>query len=73
MAICANLDCAAAGVSWKFSESMWQSEHARPLPPRPASGIKQSYPEASAEQIHRLLAERMLGVELANKVYGHAR
>ena len=34
--ICANRACAAAGVSWKFSESMWQSEHARPLPPRPA-------------------------------------
>ena len=35
--ICANRACAAAGVSWKFWESMWQSEHARPLPPRPAS------------------------------------
>ena len=37
------------------------------------SGIRQSHPEASAEQVQRLLAERMLGSELANKVYSHAR
>lgn len=37
------------------------------------SGIKQSHPDASREQIQRLLAERMLGAELANKVYSHAR
>ena len=37
------------------------------------SGIRQSYPEATAEQIQRLLAERMLGSELAHKVYDHAR
>lgn len=37
------------------------------------SGIKQSHPDATPEQIKRLLAERMLGVELAKKVYGHAR
>jgi len=34
--ITSNLVCTADGVSWKFSLSMWQSEHARPLPPRPA-------------------------------------
>jgi hypothetical protein len=37
------------------------------------SGIKQSHPDATTEQIRRLLAERMLGAELASKVYGHAR
>ncbi|OGO61979.1 MAG: hypothetical protein A2032_06015 [Chloroflexi bacterium RBG_19FT_COMBO_49_13] len=37
------------------------------------SGIKQSHPGVSAELIQRMLAERMLGIELANKVYGHAR
>ncbi len=37
------------------------------------SGIKQSHPNATREQIQRLLAERMLGVELARKVYNHAR
>jgi len=37
------------------------------------SGIRQSHPEASAEQVQRLLAERMLGSELAHKVYDHAR
>src|SRR6266545_902074 len=29
----ANRACAPAGESWKFSEGMWQSAHARPLPP----------------------------------------
>jgi len=37
------------------------------------SGIRQSHPEASAEQVQRLLAERMLGSELAHKVNDHAR
>jgi hypothetical protein len=37
------------------------------------SGIKQSHPDASAEQIQLLLAERMLGAELFHKVYSHAR
>ena len=37
------------------------------------SGIKQSHPGATTEQIRRLLAERMLGAELASKVYDHAR
>jgi len=37
------------------------------------SGIKQSRPDASAEQIRLLLAERILGTELAHKVYSHAR
>jgi hypothetical protein len=37
------------------------------------SGIKQSHPDATAEKIQRLLAERMLGAVLARKVYDHAR
>jgi hypothetical protein len=34
------------------------------------SGIKQRHPNATLEQIQRMLAERMLGPELAQKVYG---
>ena len=34
------------------------------------TGIKQRHPDANPEQIHRLLAELMLGKELAHKVYG---
>jgi hypothetical protein len=37
------------------------------------SGIKQRHPEATPEQIHRMLAELMLGAELARKVYGESR
>lgn len=37
------------------------------------SGIKQRHPTAAPEQIRRLLAEAMLGAELARKVYSHAR
>ena len=37
------------------------------------SGIKQRHPNATPEQIHRMLADLMLGVELARKVYDHAR
>jgi hypothetical protein len=37
------------------------------------SGLKQRHPNASPEQIRRMLAELMLGAELAGKVYGHAR
>jgi hypothetical protein len=37
------------------------------------SGIRQRYPDASPEQIHRRLADLMLGPELASKVYDHAR
>jgi hypothetical protein len=37
------------------------------------SGIRQRNPKATPEQIHRMLAELMLGAELAQKVYGHAR
>jgi len=37
------------------------------------SGIKQRHPHASSKQIHRMLAELMLGTELARKVYEHAR
>lgn len=37
------------------------------------SGIKQRHPTATPEQIHRMLAEIMLGAELAQKVYDHAR
>ncbi|MBI1794836.1 MAG: hypothetical protein HYR70_11695 [Chloroflexi bacterium] len=36
------------------------------------TGIKQRNPGATPEQIHRMLAELMLGAELARKVYGHA-
>jgi len=36
------------------------------------SGIKQRYPQATPQQIHRMLAELMLGAELARKVYDHA-
>jgi len=35
------------------------------------SGIKQRYPQATPQQIHRMLAELMLGAELARKVYDH--
>lgn len=37
------------------------------------SGIKQRHPNATPEQVQRMLAELMLGVELARKVYDHAR
>jgi hypothetical protein len=37
------------------------------------TGIKQRNPNATPEQVHRMLAELMLGVELARKVYDHAR
>ena len=37
------------------------------------SGIKQRHPNATPQQIHRMLAELMLGAELARKVYDHAR
>jgi len=35
------------------------------------SGIKERYPHATSKQIHRMLAELMLGAELARKVYDH--
>jgi hypothetical protein len=34
------------------------------------TGIKQRNPTATPEQIHRMLADLMLGEELARKVYG---
>lgn len=37
------------------------------------TGIKQRNPNATPEQVHRMLAELMLGAELARKVYDHAR
>ena len=37
------------------------------------SGIKQRHPGATPQQIQRMLAELMLGAELAHKVYDHAR
>lgn len=37
------------------------------------SGIKQRNPRATPEQIRRILADHMLGAELARKVYDHAR
>ncbi|HLO14954.1 MAG TPA: hypothetical protein VK206_08995 [Anaerolineales bacterium] len=37
------------------------------------TGIKQRNPDATSEQVHRMLAELMLGSELARKVYDRAR
>ena len=37
------------------------------------SGIRASHPDATPAEIQRLLAARMLGPELAEKVYGRAR
>jgi hypothetical protein len=37
------------------------------------SGLQGRYPDATPKQIHRMLAELMLGAELARKVYDHAR
>ena len=36
-------------------------------------GIRQRHPGATPQQIQRLLADLMLGPELARKVYDHAR
>jgi len=37
------------------------------------SGIKERNPTATPQEIHRMLAELMLGAELARKVYADAR
>ncbi len=37
------------------------------------SGIRERHPDATPQQIHQMLAELRLGVDLAQKVYGHAR
>ena len=37
------------------------------------SGIKQRNPNATTEQLNRMLAGLILGEELARKVYDHAR
>jgi hypothetical protein len=37
------------------------------------SGIKQRHPHATPEQVQRMLADLILGAELARKVYDHAR
>ncbi|MER3525213.1 MAG: hypothetical protein C4326_14490 [Ignavibacteria bacterium] len=37
------------------------------------SGIKAHHPDATPEQVRRLLAETMFGVQWARKVYDHAR
>jgi len=37
------------------------------------SGIKQRHPNATQKQIHRMLADLMLGAELAQKVYDRTR
>jgi hypothetical protein len=37
------------------------------------SGIKERHPNATLQEIQRMLAELMLGAELARKVYDHAR
>jgi hypothetical protein len=37
------------------------------------SGIKDRHPDATPQEIHFMLAELMLGAELARKVYARAR
>jgi hypothetical protein len=37
------------------------------------SGIRQRHPQATPEEVRRMLAEMRLGAELAAKVYGRAR
>jgi hypothetical protein len=37
------------------------------------SGIKQRHPQATPAQVQRMLADILLGPELARKVYDHAR
>lgn len=37
------------------------------------SGIRERHPDANPQQIRQMLAELMLGAELAQKVYGHAK
>ena len=37
-----------------------------------ASGIKQRHPDATPQQVRRMLAELMLGAELARRVYDRA-
>jgi hypothetical protein len=37
------------------------------------SGIRQRHPDATPEQIQRMLVDLMLGPELANRVYDRAR
>ena len=37
------------------------------------SGIKQRHPNATPGQVQRMVADLMLGAELARKVYGRAR
>jgi hypothetical protein len=37
------------------------------------SGIKERYPNATPQEVQRMLAELMLGSELARRVYAHAR
>lgn len=36
-------------------------------------GIRRRRPDATPDQLRRMLAETILGVELMDKVYGHAR
>lgn len=37
------------------------------------SGIKQRHPNATPQEVQRMLADLMLGAELARKVYDHAK
>ena len=37
------------------------------------AGLHQRHPDANPEQIQRMLADMILGAELAQKVYGHAK
>ena len=43
-------------------------EAAKNVPPE----IRQRHPEATAAQLQRMLADMLLGSDLAEKVYGHA-
>ena len=37
------------------------------------SGIRERHPDATPQQVRRMLAELMLGADLAQKVYGRAK
>lgn len=37
------------------------------------SGLRERHPDATPQQIHRMLAELMLGADLAQKIYGRAK
>jgi hypothetical protein len=37
------------------------------------SGVRERHPDATPQQIKRMLADLILGTDLAQKVYGHSR